>query len=100
MSSLEYTFLAEGIAKAQKSIRHCDYTTFVNNHHLPEDKAKLCFQSTVSQRDIQHVFTFYDWLQKWFKRPTKYNVDGFSLSCHVVFVALALVYYFRLNDKY
>ena len=99
LSSLEFTFLTEQIAKAQKFIRSCAYETLVNNN-VPEDKAKLCSQSTVSQRDIQRVFTFYDWLQKWFKRPTKYNVDDFSVSCRAVFVALALVYYFRLNDKY
>ena len=99
LSSLEYTFLTERIAKAQKFIRHCAYKTLVNNN-VPEDKAKLCSQSTVSQRDIQRVFTFYDWLRKWFKRPTKYNADDFSVSCRAVFIALALVYYFRLNEKY
>ena len=98
LSSLEYTFLTEQIAKAQTIIRNCDYKTLVNK--VTEDKAKLCSQSTVSQRDIQRVYTFYDWLRKWFKRPNKYNVDDFSVSCRAVFVALALVYYFRLNEKY
>ena len=99
LSSLEYTFLTERIAKAQQFIRSCAYKTLINNK-IADDKAKLCSQSTVSQKDIQRVFTVYDWLQKWFKRPTKYNVDDFSVSCRAVFVALALVYYFRLNEKY
>ena len=95
---LEYTFLTERIAKAQQFIRSCVYKTLVNNK-VTEDKAKLYSQSTVSQRDIQRVFTFYDWLQKWFKRPTKYDRNDFSVSCRAVFVALALVYYFRLNEQ-
>ena len=99
LSCLEYTFLTERIAKAQKFIRYCAYKTLINNK-VTDDKAKLCSQSTVSQRDIQRVFTFYDWLREWFKRPTKYKVDDFSVSCRAVFVALALVYYFRLNEKY
>ena len=98
LSSLEYTFLTERIAKAQQFIRSCVYKTLINNN-LAEDKAKLYSQSTVSQRDIQRVFTFYDWLRKWFKRPTKYDRDDFSVSCRAVFVALALVYYFRLNEQ-
>ena len=99
LASLEYNFLTEQIAKAQRFIRYCAYETLVKNN-LPEDRAKLCSQSTVSQRDIQRVFTFYDWLWKWFKRPTKYDRDDFSVSSRAVFVALALVYYFRLNDEY
>ena len=99
LSSLECTFFTEQIANAQAFVRNCAYKTLVNNK-VPEDKAKLCSQSTVSQRDIQRVFTFYDWLWKWFKRPTKYDRDDFSVSSRAVFVALALVYYFRLNDEY
>ena len=98
LSSLECTFLTEQIASAQAFVRNCAYKTLVNNN-VPEDKAKLCSQSTVSQRDIQRVFTFYDWLWKWFKRPTKYGRDDPSVRCRALFVALALVYYFRLNDQ-
>ena len=98
LSSLEYTFLAEQIANAQAFVRNCIYKTLVNDN-VPKDKAKLCSQSTVSQRDIQRVFTFFNWLWNWFKRPTKYNRDDFSVSCRALFVALALVYYFRLNNQ-
>ena len=98
LSCLEYTFLTERIAKAQKFIRYCAYKTLINNK-VADDKAKLYSQSIVSQRDIKRVFTFYDWLLKWFKRPTKYDRNDFSVSCRAVFVALALVYYFRLNEQ-
>ena len=98
MPFLEYTFLTERIAKPQQFIRSCVYKTLVNNK-VTGDKANLYSQSTVSQRDIQRVFRFFDWLLKWFKRPTKYDRNDFSVSCRAVFVALALVYYFRLNEQ-
>ena len=99
LSYLEHKFFTKQIAKAQTFIRSCAYKTLKDNN-VPEDTAKLCSQSTVSQRDIQRVFTFYDWLWKWFKRPTKYDRDDFNVRCRALLVALALVYYFRLNKTY
>ena len=99
LSHLEGNFFTEQIAEVQKFVRCCAYETLKENK-VANDKAKLCSQSTVSQRDIQRVFTFYDWLQKWFKRPTKYGRDDPNVRCRALFVALALVYYFRLNERY
>lgn len=98
MHQLEYSFLSEQIAKAQTLIRRYAGENLVRNACTEED-AELFAQSTVSQRDIQRVFTLYSWLKKWFKKLTKYGDEGdFRVSVRAVFVSLALVYYFRLSN--
>lgn len=66
---------------------------------LTEAKASEYSRSCVSQRDIQRVFTFYQWLYKMY---TKYIAggDGRSYNARAIAVALGLVYYLRLNTRY
>lgn len=95
----EYEFMAEEIAKAQNLIRQ-----YALNHlkslKLPDDETARN-EAIVSQRDIQRVFTLYSWLQDWFNKPNKYKHESKSqISIRALFVALALVYYLRLNDEY
>ena len=66
---------------------------------LDKDKAKIWSRSCVSQRDIQRVFTFYQWLMTSY---TKYHPYGArqDYSRRAVLVALGIVYYMRLNNQY
>ena len=61
--------------------------------------AKLSSQCCVSQRDIQRVFTFYQWLMASY---TKYQPYGtrHDYSRRAILVALGIVYYMRLNNQY
>ena len=66
---------------------------------LDEHETKISSRSCVSQRDIQRVFTFYQWLMASY---TKYKPYGARLdySRRAVLVALGIVYYMRLNNQY
>ena len=66
---------------------------------LDENMAKLSSRSCVSQRDIQRVFTFYQWVMASY---TQYQQHGKQqdYSRRAVLVALGIVYYMRLNSQY
>ena len=66
---------------------------------LDEDEARISSCSCVSQRDIQRVFTFYQWLVDSY---TKYKPYGKrqDYSRRAVLVALGIVYYMRLDSQY
>ena len=53
-------------------------------------------RNCVSQRDIQRVFTFYQWFKSMYEKKRSYA------DCHrrAVLVSLGLVYYMRLNTEY
>lgn len=97
----ESDFLAELIAKAQKLLREYSVKHLVNVIEIKEEMAELFARSTVSQRDIKRVFSLQDWLQTWFKTDTKYGKkeDNFKIEARAFYVAIGLVYYFRLNEK-
>ena len=63
------------------------------------DQAKrtafISARSCVSQRDIQRVFTFYQWFTEMFKKCKRYNEETYHLRA--VLLTLGLVYYMRLN---
>lgn len=66
---------------------------------LGKEEAKRSSKSCVSQRDIQRVFTFYQWLMATYQlnRPCGERAD---YSRRAVLVALGIVYYMRLNNKF
>ena len=66
---------------------------------LDERQARISSGSCVSQRDIQRVFTFYQWVMDSY---TKYKPYGERLdySRRAVLVALGIVYYMRLDNQY
>ena len=66
---------------------------------LDENQAKLSSRSCVSQRDIQRVFTFYQWMMDSYTRYKPYG-ERQDYSRRAVFVALGIVYYMRLNSQY
>ena len=66
---------------------------------LDKDQAKIYSRSCVSQRDIQRVFTFYQWLVDSYTRYQPYG-ERQDYSRRAVLVALGIVYYMRLDNQY
>ena len=66
---------------------------------LDDHQAKISSRSCVSQRDIQRVFTLYQWMMDSY---TKYQPHGKrqDYSRRAVLVALGIAYYMRLNNEY
>ena len=66
---------------------------------LGEHEARISSGSCVSQRDIQRVFTFYQWVMDSYARYKPYG-ERQDYSRRAVLVALGIVYYMRLNNQY
>ena len=64
------------------------------------DQLKCCAKSSVSQRDIQRVFIFYQWLMKTYVRFNPHNEPREKYHRRAVLVSLGIVYFMRLNSKY
>lgn len=103
--------LTDQIVKSQELIRNYAFESIMEKMRRcsggksiterDEDNARLRASSTVSQRDIQRVFRFYIWLQKMFSSVKYYAGESeMKINLRAVYVALALVYYFRLDRKY
>ena len=67
---------------------------------LPDSEAAACSRSCVSQRDIQRLFTFHDWLTKMYKKFKPCGRHYEYYGSRAVVVALGLVYYLRLDSKH
>ena len=95
-----FHFLATLIHKGQTLLREyaCEQMCAGS---LKKEYAEIYATSCVSQRDIQRVFTLYEWLLTWFKNSNQYcESDNFSHRVRATFVSIGIVYYFRLNPKY
>ena len=64
-----------------------------------EHEARISSCSCVSQRDIQRVFTFYQWVMDSYTKYKPYGEQQ-DYSRRAVLVALGIVYYMRLNNQY
>ena len=100
LSDAESSDLTEIIVKSQQLIRKYAFD-FLISSGTNEDEARECSSSTVSQRDIQRAFNFYQWLLSLFTAVNRHQEES-SLKRHrrALYVALAIVYYFRLDRKY
>lgn len=91
------TQLSYLIQQSQIRIRTYAYNTLISaGYH--DIEAKRSSRSCVSQRDMQRVFDFYQWLLKTYKllqRGTSTNEQ----QLRAVLVSLGLVYYLRLGEK-
>ena len=67
---------------------------------ISKTDAWLCAKSSVSQRDIQRVFTFYQWLMKTYVRLNPHKEHCEHYHRRAVMVSLGLVYFMRLNGVY
>ena len=90
--------LAELIMTSQNLMRDYAFRQ-LSSGGLDELDAKISSCSCVSQRDIQRVFTFYQWVMDSY---TRYQPHGErqDYSRRAVLVALGIVYYMRLNTQY
>ena len=70
----------------------------LNSGGLGKLQAKLSARSCVSQRDIQRVFTFYQWVMASYITYQPYGARQ-DYSRRAVLVALGIVYYMRLNSQ-
>ena len=95
MTELDVFILTSRISKSQMVIRD-----FAMEHLIrcgsTEDQARVASKSCVSQRDIQRVITFYEWLMRVYN---KYKQHGKDADYHqrAVIVAIGVAYYMRLD---
>ena len=64
-----------------------------------EEFSRISSQSCVSQRDIQRVFTFYEWFSKVHDKMKPYG-NQTNYSRRAALLALGIVYYLRLDNVY
>ena len=88
--------LSELILTSQEAMRGYAFE-HLKSLKVDSETATVCAQSTVSQRDIQRVFTFFDWLLKVYQKSKRTLENSHRRA---VLVALGLVYFMRLNTKY
>ena len=95
---MQVASLTEVIVTSQKLMRNYALQQ-LRIGGLDEEQAKVSARSCVSQRDIQRVFTLYQWVKASY---TKYQPYGSRLdySRRAVLVALGIVYYMRLDNQY
>ena len=98
LSEIQSSMLTDMIVFSQHLMRR--YVFEELSTKLSENEAKVSSKCCVSQRDIQRVFTFYEWTMKLHKKfdPHK-DRDHFTSSLRAILVALGTVYYMRLNRK-
>ena len=68
-------------------------------HAQALELAQISARSCVSQRDIQRVFTFYQWFKRMYDKQRPHGNRN-DYHRRAVLVALGLVYYMRLNAEF
>lgn len=92
---IEIAYLSEQVATAQKLLRKYSLQK-LDKPQIDSNHREKCSKSTVSQRDIQRIFTFYNWFIKLFREFDR-HCEGFDQSARAILVAIGIVYYFRLD---
>ena len=64
------------------------------------ERARVLSRSCVSQRDIQRVFTFYQWFKTMYDKLKPHGKERDDYQRRAVLVSLGLVYYMRLNTEF
>ena len=90
--------LTDLIVSSQKLMRDYAFRQLCSGG-LTKPQAKLSSRSSVSQRDIQRVFTLYQWVMASYTKYQPYGARQ-DYSRRAVLVALGIVYYMRLNSQY
>ena len=99
MASVDVASLTDLIVKSQEHMR--EYAWQQLRHSMTPDEARVSSRSCVSQRDIQRVFTFFQWFQKLYEVFKQHGEkSNIHYSRRAILVSLGLVYYMRLNTKY
>jgi len=95
---MQVACLTELIMTSQNLMRDYAFRQ-LSSGGLDEHEARISSGSCVSQRDIQRVFTFYQWLVDSYARYRPYG-ERQDYSRRAVLVALGIVYYMRLDNQY
>ena len=95
---MQMASLTELIMTSQNLMREYAFRQ-LSSGGMDEHQAKLSSRSCVSQRDIQRVFTLYQWVVDSYTRYKPYG-ERQDYSRRAVLVALGIVYYMRLNNQY
>ena len=95
---MQVACLTELIVRSQTLMRDYAFRQ-LSSGGLGEHEARISSGSCVSQRDIQRVFTFYQWVMDSYARYKPYG-ERQDYSRRAVLVALGIVYYMRLNNQY
>ena len=105
LSPSERSTLSEKIARSQNCLREFTHE-FLIESGVGDEKSAEASSSVVSQRDIQRVLKLYVWLKESFQKLQKYGFHencpqcNWHISVRALYTSLAMVYYFRLNEKY
>ena len=73
--------------------------TGVSPSEAQKQLIEQCSHSCVSQRDIQRVFTLYQWFMKIYNKMKPFG-ERSDYNKRAVLVSLGIVYYMRLNNTY
>ena len=95
--------LTELIVGSQNQMRQYAFEQIKSNMRGTKESidyySRISSRSCVSQRDIQRVFTLFQWFMKIYDK-LKPHGDRPDYSRRAVLVALGIVYYMRLNNQY
>lgn len=97
MANVDVASLTDLIVDSQKLMR--EYARQQLVHAMSPDEARISSRSCVSQRDIQRVFTFFQWFRDLYMK-FKHHGGRKDYSRRAILVSLGIVYYMRLNTKY
>jgi hypothetical protein len=103
--NLEISGLTKPIVESQKKMREFarrQLTKPLEKRDIPPqlvEEIRLSARSCVSQRDIQRVFTFYEWFVTMYKMKKPHGITT-DYDHRAVMVSLFLVYYMRLDAEF
>ena len=99
MSPEDITSLTDLILQSQQKMREYAFEQ-LSGKNTPKSMARVCAKSSVSQRDIQRVFTFYKWLMTTYIQFNPHEESAELYHRRAVMVSLGIVYFMRLNSNY
>lgn len=93
------TALTDLIVESQIKMREFAFRQMTIKDSQSAEIAHISSRSCVSQRDIQRVFTFYQWFKDMYDKHKPHGECG-DYHRRAILVALGLVYYMRLNAEF
>jgi hypothetical protein len=89
------------IVESQNKMREYAQQTLLqaSTEPITKESAKECSKCCVSQRDMQRVFDFYQWILKTYRKFGRYESTPTEQQKRAILVSLGVVYYLRLGEK-
>ena len=98
MTNIDIASLTDLIVESQGCMREYARQQLMESMSL--DEARVSSRSCVSQRDIQRVFTFFQWFQDLYNHFNPHGEKKEDYPRRAILVSLGIVYYMRLNTRY